>query len=381
MAETLWIVEPRDPLLIRDGRPFGAMPGARADSLDFPFPSTTTGAVRTRVLQASVGPAALGQAVSPAAKADLLAVNVKGPLLVELTPSPALLAPAPADCVVLGNKPDAIRLRRLQPASTTSMVSGGLGAATIVAMDNPDKGKPFKDAPRFWRWSAFEKWLNNPQDADDVTLASLGHAGPQRDERTHVRIDPQTRTAEEGKLFVTRSLEFRQPGAKVETLSQVVRLGLALATDADMAEGIGPLGGERRLARWRKADGVLPPADSGLKAKIVAQGACRVILLTPAHFAKGWLPDWLLTGMGSGVKKVMLRGAAVARAQTVSGWDLDTKSEKPSRRLAPAGSVYFLMLDGDANAIANFVDLVWMQCVSDDEQSRRDGFGLAVIGV
>lgn len=80
------------------------------------------------------------------------------------------------------------------------MVSGGLGDAAIVAMDNPDKGKPFKDTPRFWRWSAFEKWLNNPQDADNVTFADLGRAGPQREERTHIRIDPQTRTAEEGRL-------------------------------------------------------------------------------------------------------------------------------------------------------------------------------------
>ena len=45
---TLWILEPRDPLVFRDGRAFDAVPGARAVSLSFPFPSTIAGAVRTR---------------------------------------------------------------------------------------------------------------------------------------------------------------------------------------------------------------------------------------------------------------------------------------------------------------------------------------------
>jgi CRISPR-associated protein Cmr3 len=45
---TVWIMEPHDPLLVRDGRPFGSNPGARARSLLFPFPSTIAGGMRTR---------------------------------------------------------------------------------------------------------------------------------------------------------------------------------------------------------------------------------------------------------------------------------------------------------------------------------------------
>src|SRR5438874_9559555 len=45
---TVWIIEPRDPLIVRDGRPFGPDPSARAVSLAFPFPSTITGGIRTR---------------------------------------------------------------------------------------------------------------------------------------------------------------------------------------------------------------------------------------------------------------------------------------------------------------------------------------------
>ena len=46
MTDKLWIIEPRDPFIARDGKPFGR--GTNASTLPFPFPSTTTGGVRTR---------------------------------------------------------------------------------------------------------------------------------------------------------------------------------------------------------------------------------------------------------------------------------------------------------------------------------------------
>jgi hypothetical protein len=33
-SEITWIIEPRDPLIVRDGRPFGPNPSAQAISLD-----------------------------------------------------------------------------------------------------------------------------------------------------------------------------------------------------------------------------------------------------------------------------------------------------------------------------------------------------------
>jgi CRISPR-associated protein Cmr3 len=45
----VWLIDPHDPLIFREGKPFGPTPGAQARSLPFPFPSTTTGGVRTQV--------------------------------------------------------------------------------------------------------------------------------------------------------------------------------------------------------------------------------------------------------------------------------------------------------------------------------------------
>ena len=49
MSKEMWLIEPHDSLIVRDGRPFNATAGSRAQSLDFPFPSTLIGSVRTRI--------------------------------------------------------------------------------------------------------------------------------------------------------------------------------------------------------------------------------------------------------------------------------------------------------------------------------------------
>ncbi|TEB13242.1 hypothetical protein Pmgp_00538 [Pelotomaculum propionicicum] len=202
----------------------------------------------------------------------------------------------------------------------------------------------------------------------------------------HASIRPDTQTADEenGALFQTRGLEFACPAeGHVDggVLSRVRRLGLAAATDVpNLKPGIAPLGGERRLVFWRQSKQVLPSCPEALKEKIAALGHCRLILLTPAHFKAGWKPSWLLESR-EGVRPY-LQTVALKRHQTVSGWDLEGKGKrKPTRRLAPAGTVYFLKLNGDSEAIKRWIDSIWLSCVSDGEQDRRDGFGLAVTGV
>lgn len=197
----------------------------------------------------------------------------------------------------------------------------------------------------------------------------------------HVSIRPNTQTADEerGALFQTRGLEFIHMPEK-QALSKARRLGLAVATDApSLKPGIGPLGGERRLVFWRRSNETLPSLSGALEERIAALGHCRLILLTPAHFKAGWKPAWLLEGREGVIPS--LQAVALKRCQTVSGWDFAKGERKPTRRLAPAGTVYFLKLDGDSAAVKRWIDTIWMHCVSDEEQDRRDGFGLAVLGV
>jgi CRISPR-associated protein Cmr3 len=70
----------------------------------------------------------------------------------------------------------------------------------------------------------------------------------------------------------------------------------------------------------------------------------------------------------------------VPRPEVVSGWDLVKGKPKKSRRLAPAGSIYFVELNGTPEDRRRWCDETWLACVSDAEQDRRDGFGLAALG-
>lgn len=72
--------------------------------------------------------------------------------------------------------------------------------------------------------------------------------------------------------------------------------------------------------------------------------------------------------------------SVVGRPEVVSGWDFDKRGPKPTRRMAPAGSVYWVKVDPTVDA-KTWAKSIWMQSVSDEPQDKHDGFGLAVVGV
>src|SRR6266540_1710359 len=95
-----WIIEPRDPLIARDGRPFTADPGARAKSMPFPFPSTTTGTMRTRYGYGKPDFTGFDEKLIE----EVRKIQAQGPLLVELDSKGEIedwLLHAPADACCL----------------------------------------------------------------------------------------------------------------------------------------------------------------------------------------------------------------------------------------------------------------------------------------
>jgi CRISPR-associated protein Cmr3 len=377
-----WIIEPRDPLIARDGRPFSAdIAGARAKSLPFPFPSTTTGTVRTRYGFSK------SKSFDPTLIDEVKKLEVKGPLLVELNDVGEIkdwLLPAPADAVLIESDEKSPHLKQLIPLSSPSGAFTDLPAdlcpVGFASYSEISKKKPLKEAPRYWRKERFWQWLATPQD-QSITIHELGHNGPTPEARVHVGIHPDTQAAIDGALYQTSGLEFTR-----QHNDEWKRLALAVITDADVPSGIAPLGGEQRLSYWRisNANDRHLPASCPDEIRVKIKEHCRVVLLTPAHFTDGYRPHWLLQTQHGITPE--LKAAAVGRPQVVSGWDYEIRKPKPTRRLAPAGSVFFLKLKGDAQCIDQWIDAIWMQCVSDDDaqgnpaQTRMDGFGLAVLG-
>lgn len=379
---SVWLVQPRDPLIFRDGKPFNAMPNARAKSLPFPYPSTLAGGVRTRAGTDKAGRFDKRQIDY------LLQLHIRAPILVAIDEDGGIdtwYFPAPTDCLLVesGDKSKGQRcwVRPVKPpdGAATNLERGALVSVTPVI-----KQKPHKTAPRFWAWEAVHAWLAQPaNDAEPVDLSELGISGLTSESRMHVRIDAETGTASEGFLFQTNGLEFSaivqaEEETKPKALSKLRQYALAVETDAELASGVDFLGGERRMVNWTQSDKSLPDCPAEIRQAIVEQKHCRLLLATPAIFKQGYLPEWVCKSVPGLTVNVV--AAAVPRYQAVSGWNAKKRTQKASRRLAPAGSVYFLSLNGDAKAIPSFVDGVWMHTVSDDAQDRRDGFGLALLG-
>lgn len=381
---TVWLIQPRDPLIFRDGKPFNATPGACAQSLPFPYPSTLAGGLRTHAGRDEK------DRFDPQDIARLRQIRIHGPLLVALDDQDEITAwyfPAPADCLFVepaageGKQGQRYWVRPIMPPERAQT---NLESKLQLVSTNPIiKQKRHKETPRFWHWKALQAWLLHPgNDQTPVTLNSIGISGLTQESRVHVRIDEETGTADEGFLFQTTGLEFQRlaDGKNPKPLSTIQRYALAIEVgeDANVKEGIDFLGGERRTVNWTPSKTTLPGCPAEIRKVIIAQKHCRLLLATPAIFEQGYLPQWVCENTPG--LTITVVAAAVSRYEGISGWDAEKQTQKPSRRLAPAGSVYYLSLTGSDATINQFIESTWMHTISDTEQDRLDGFGLALLG-
>ncbi|MDQ3693837.1 MAG: type III-B CRISPR module-associated protein Cmr3 [Chloroflexota bacterium] len=419
------VIRPRDPLIARTARPFNAEPGALAETLPWPLPMTTAGAVRSHL--ASIAPSFTDWA-DPEMTRQAKQTSVCGPLLlVRLTPDAAWTAylPAPADALAPDDADTGVNAEvwvvGARPVDETwwqAAQEKGMGCnlpvAKLVPVLAPGtiKGRPVQG---FWSLTDTIDWLASA--TGDHLLASTVPQLP-IDIRTHVAIDNARQTNVDGLLFSTSGLVFHD----------APRLGSTFAgrdTDAAPALAIGcrvksaardwvktpaviPLGGERRQATIEFPERAHDPwprlaPDHELGLAIAATTRLRLQLVTPAVFRQpsvdhgetpppsdlAWLPGWIdaetLTGLPDGLAdlaplRFRLIAAALGRRQAVSGWSMRRGKGRATRYAVPAGSVYFFALEGGSLAAAA-VKRLWLRSIADDPQDRQDGFGLVLPGI
>ncbi len=344
-----WLIEPRDTLVLRDGRPM-ATGAVRSHTLPFPWPSSVAGLVRS----------ALGSNRDEWAQLQR-SVSVRGPWLVSLDAEGAAQQsyfPAPRDAVWFKLDPEEktrLRRRRLAPTPADDAVTD-LDGLQLVGLASKERAKP-APGPAFWSEKSLLRWLAKATD-DECVTDDVGIGPLPRELRTHVALQPN-RTGEDGMLFSTEHLRLADKGG---------RYGLRF--DAEGAEGLRPgpvvLGGERRPSYLRKVaqHAIACPAIDPQSELL------RVVLVTPAIFAEGAVP--------AEIRGARVVAAVVDRPEVISGWDFVVRAPKATRRMAPAGSVYWVApKKGSAHEWAKEV---WMDCVSTGEQDRRDGFGMALVG-
>lgn len=411
-----------DPIIARDGRPFGIGQGIRMRSLDWPYPSVLAGSLRTMLGKMNGG--FLRKDVDNLLK-DLLNILISGPLPLKDT---QLYLPISKDFLAKKDdkKIEAIPLRpaKLGDGEVCDFPNSRLLPAMIPETNdnrNDDDFKPEK-LPAFWSCKKMTKWLINPSGLnfvlykesekkdDDLDIECnkkkekeiwdndpdfLG--SPEIDERVHTGIDAKTGTAavEDGLLFMSAGLDL-----STNESGGSILLAAKIETDNAFEEIIGKLneihsfGGERRLVHWSRADepaGWKCPSEIPKKLEELNTGKIRMVLATPAIFSKGWLPGWLdsvtLEGIPPKLKddqkfKLKLISACTDRWRPISGWSAEAKSRGPKaiRRMVPAGSVYFFEAKS-AEAARDLANSQWLESVCDNPQDCKDGFGLAVWGV
>jgi CRISPR-associated protein Cmr3 len=367
------LVQPRDPILIRDGRPFSAEAGAAARSLEWPMPGTAAGALRTCIGNAADfdwtkdGPK-LAKAISLIGALPFVTRHDTGEVFL----------PRPSDAVFFRKEGE--ESRRLMCLRPTDDYDGGV----------------YGFEPGLWHIDSVIDWLAS---AKHDSFEPVSVANPPSEIRTHVAIDRATGAAAQGMLFsaemrVLNDTPFTPRKSEHETSSPSIGLLCRLSSEpgTKLTSRFLTFGGERRVAYVDQLESDLWPIASSypkLVSALTKSKRIRLQVVTPALFTGGWRPGWLnQDGIGAppGLPSLQMKlvGAICGRALPVSGWDMDKSAKKPgpkpARYAAPSGAVYFFeLLSGSSSE--NDVEQLFLSSISDKPEDRADGFGLALPGI
>ncbi len=372
-------IEPQAPLVFRSGKPFGE--GSR-DGANFPWPSSLAGLMRTVHWDAH-------HATEPPTQAscnDLLQLASVGPFLAKREQgklTPMFVKPADALYLLKDEQADATEkmVYRLLPGECETDCGCDLpqGIKPVVAEQSAPKAKP-QDGPAYWTLEQLLAWrCGNPIAFPDKHSYHL-------EQRTHVAIDGKTLAADAGRIFQTEGLDFsarRKDKSGTQQARGFEKFDwVFLARSAvNVASQMVTFGGERRLSWLQSLTDSNPLALPDTHRKTLqASRKISLTLVTPALFTQGWQPNWLGNEVpGIPGLKLKLVAAAVERWQSISGWDLLNKQAKAARKAVAAGATYWFEVEGEPPA--DWVDKLWLAPISDNEQDRRDGFGIVIPGI
>lgn len=416
MNSTGYFLRPLSPLVFRSGRPFGqADAHGGGVGYDFPLPPTVAGALRGAWVDA------LAHRLT-ANDQTMLDLEVHGALRARRAHSAMgeagpihLFAPRPADAEYL-----ALDRRGgwdLQPLAPATAAMGGCDLPNQLTPVMSDSLAPPVDGPRDWNLNALAQWmacqLGNLTSGQ--ALGALRHA-----KRTHVAVDAGKLTSIEGALFQSAGLDFDGAAAEEGVVAWLRsrRFGLDTSVLAGRHARLGADGrcaalqalGPQALIAPVQCPAPLADALDGLQAG----DRFRLLLLTPACYLRnGWYPDGLradterarIEGCLTILQPPRLSKAAPASAECESArakpWRLRLVAaalgpwqplaasklrqvdgalgftRRPLRRLAPAGTVYWLeILERGCTPLSR----AWMQSTCRTEYAR-DGLGLALPGL
>lgn len=368
---------PRDGFFAKDGRGWHTSASGRGHGLDWPWPSTVLGALRTLW-----GRGEELRSNTTFSRKDwrsrTQSIRLGRTLVLRRTPGAIWRLedatwPVPLDALWLENQTEVHRLNPEKPTAPTLGRDDDDAREALWRPNLDDVGKPLT-APRWWSSQNFIQWLR----AEPVTVSSETPVTTRRIQ-VHVGIRPEELTADDGILY-THDV--------IETLDRCGEwaLGAELALPAGRLPNVATLGSDSRLARVESLPSNLFDAPAGvLDAFESSSLGLRLVAVSPLCFKNGWLPDDLenINGEYRGQiaafdHEVILRAALVPRPIHVSGWDLASGEPKPTSRMVPPGAVYFFERADRQPFGAQDANKLWLGALG----ARTDeGFGRVVPGI
>jgi CRISPR-associated protein Cmr3 len=371
---------PRDGFFVKDGRGWHTSASGRGHSLDWPFPPTILGALRTalgRQLEAPgerfEGPA-FRRATEGVSLGTVLPLRREG---VHAGWAPAhRMWPVPADALYTRER-DTVEALAPEPPRAPTLGRDGDDAREALWTPRASVDVKPEQPPRWWTEADLVAWL--------AGKAVRRHRGTEKGaldlpRRTDVRlsIEPGTQTARDGMLFAPDTIEpmSADRGRRWEWAIGI-EATLPAATPVDGVPWT--LGGDRRIARPERVRGLFEPP-----APISGSEGLRLVAVTPLLFEKGWLPDGFAVRDGAYAGRLAgldgelrLRAALVPHPVHISGWDMAAGQPKPTLRLVPPGAVYFFEKASGAVFSAAELRGLWLTAIG---ARTNEGLGRVVAG-
>lgn len=367
-------IEPNDILMFRDGRPFAGGDDHFARGSFPPPPSTIYGALRSHILSLKSGefetfirePAKISKDITDevGTKDNLgtlaitqfsIAKNNDGQILQYFQ--------IPRDIAKIKGKEDnefyILKPNSLINNNALTDLPTGLHHVWYAKEDALESAAGFLSEDEMARYLMGEA----PKKVIDSSNIY------QVEERTGIRKNRQTRSVHEGGLY------------SVEYFRMKEGFGLTLEVEGTKLipeSGIMRLGGDHRSAHYHSASwkdiNTKPIKDTILKNK-----RFKLVLLTPAIFKQGWLPEAIDTntfeGTINGVTAKMT-GACIGKPVGIGGFDLVKKMPKPMKKAVPAGSVYYFEVKDDK--VDDLFERLWLKSISNER--AQEGFGITLVG-
>ncbi|MEM3473609.1 MAG: type III-B CRISPR module-associated protein Cmr3 [archaeon] len=389
---TWFYAEPIDTLFFRDGRPFERGVESVASSIFPPSPGTLYGALRTLIIMTNSTLANYANDDSLKAiigdSSSLGSLRLVGPFLCKKTKYGCLpLVPVPKD--LLYDK-ESERLIKINPClnleddikynnplnlSLTERNSDGfyIKGDEIEGFLSLDLFYSYYLLGNFTGLSGYFERLEKKNDSYFFVEDKIG-----------IKLDNTTNTSELHCLYSSHHIRFGR------------EIGLIFGVENDNGKmpdgGKFRFGGETRLVRFEKntdMDNIITKINESAKGVLKDNKHIKFVLITPAIFEKGWIPDFLddkFEGTLHGTNvKLKLISCMLGRNGYIGGFDLAKGYPKEMKKAVPIGSVYFFEVVENENQnldtkIDELINLYNFNSIETREDFLKQGFGQIIIG-